>query len=181
MSLRQSFNEALAHLMIARGSVAFDVEPNGFGSIEGRFGSYYSSSIDGDPVATVALWERLCNGAKILYDQCGPSDFGQEARFNGTFTDTQLYVRYSTFYIVLDDEPNKPILLVAAMNELEGSFIKTLEMLSTIGSFEQAVAELEKRVDLHTAKDSFFHMGSGMYSCSCSVGRPTLYRSYYDY
>lgn len=172
MSLKLSFNEALAHLMIAKGSVANQFDPNQPYWRQERFGSYYHNRIEGNSKATLALWERLTNGAQILYDKCGPSDFGQENRFNGTFTDTQLIVRYCLFNIILDDAPDEPITLVAGMGELNGSFVKTLELLSDIGSFEEAIDALTKRVEYHTR--------CGIEHCYCSIGIPTL-EKYYEY
>lgn len=169
-SLKNSFNEALAHLMIAKGSVAKSIDPTLPDYRQERFGSYYGSDIEADPLATFKFWERLTNGAKVLYEDCGPSDFGQETRFNGTFSSSELRVHYATFPVVLDDDPTNPITLVAGMSELYNSFIKTLELLSTIGSFEEALACLEKRIDYHCEMKSYCEH----HRCYCSLGIPRL-------
>ncbi len=145
-----SFNEALAHLMIAKGSVAHPREvPNGIDKWRwetDRFGSYYHDSIEAPYQPTVDVLSRIDNGAFPIYNECGPSDFGQNSRFNHTFTETQLVVHYALFPIVFSDQPGIPVDFVAGISALENSFVKTLEKLFTGLTFEEAVEQMRDRV-----------------------------------
>lgn len=147
-SFKLSFETALAHLMIAFGSVARDPEDKWRDDQRGySLGSYYTSSVNASLSKTEQFLKRLQAGARPVYDLCGPSDFGQEYRFNGTFTDSQLTVRYAVFPVILDDDLSNPVTLVCGVNFDGDSFVSMLKVLTSSNDFtiDEAIKSMEDR------------------------------------
>ncbi len=170
-TFKKSYEKALTHLMIARGGVAYGEEKakeqgyshasdlQTFGPYTLFSGGYYHGDIEADPYATQALCLRLLDGAVPLYDDCGPSFFGQESRFNGTFTDTQLEIRYAVFPIFLSDAPKDPIILVASVDHdyQTNSFARMIQELisSEPDNLQSAIDQMVTRLEYKSReKDS---------------------------
>lgn len=172
-NLKLAFERAMTHMMIKYGSIALSSDPHQWCDKGRDFstGSYYSSLIEADTEATIQFASRLETGARPVYELCGPSDFGFEDRFNGTFTDSQLQVHYALMPVVLDDDLENPVKLIAAV-EPSHSFQAMLQQLLTtsIDDIETAVEAM-----LNRATGTRQYKNQELYNLWSQMKYPRLY------
>jgi hypothetical protein len=172
-NLKLSYERAMVHMMLTYGSVALPPDKREWQDRDRGFstGGYYHGEIEADDVATVAFAQRLENGARPVYELCGPSDFGQENRFNGTFTDSQLEVHYALMPVVLDDDLENPVKLIAAV-EPSHSFQAMLQQLLTT-SIDDIEAAVEAMLNRATVTQQY--KNQELYELWSKIKYPRLY------
>lgn len=146
----KEYKEQIWTLLIACGAAVVDR-----GGWQGEF-SYYGGCLNFDPDKTTEI-AGIIGDVGVNWEACSDPAPATAASFNGTFTDTQLYVQYFIGDLTLN---NGDTTRWGAMSENEdfGELIRTITTLDI--TFEDAVEELTERV---TAK-----YGLSVYS-GCSI------------
>ena len=123
-----------------------------------HWGSYYGSTIDLDHVKSVEILDAIKEHG-VDWEACSDPAQNEESRFNGTFTDTQLYVRFLVGELVLN---NGTRCWWGSMFDGDdfGSLIRTITKLRL--NLDEALEELEDRLTNPEWHDSHFSYHQGI-------------------
>ena len=135
--------------MIACGGVVPKPDPDRW-AVRDRLGSYYGCYIEINQEESMAIAQKLLDGVEIDWSKMREPDSGMEHRFNGTFTSSQLEVRYFEGVLHLVDGTEVQWAMENVMDQPDLSrfdFGATIRKLTEMAerTMEDAVARLIER------------------------------------